>query len=987
MSDTPESRSRRPARRRSDVAPIARIASSRTKLRSRQDPGNLLDGCERLHAEVVCDSVYLTQLIPLLRRRADCSDEPVTLPTYELDRLCAFLGDLPLQARRWGHLVAVSHKEIAGVAAANGAIRSVVDVELARVERGRRDVRRRGGRVPKVQLVPSEAAIGRISKELERQQSAAVAAPTPLSHMVAPDVKGAADRAIGAITDLVESALDALPFPLPIEARPRVGFLAVYRQDWCSVGYQRGRLIRSIPLTADSRTQINVKSWEIRRDRRETIEAVERDISTEIVGDEKWSHATTKQLSAELNQQIDANAKVTGEIPVKGATVGAEAGAGSTTSGSVAGSIVDTEERVHQATVKSADTLRKKTSSTVETNDEFGFESTTTETIVNPNKCNSLTYHFFEIDERYEVSTVLDEIAPVVMVPLPSPTFDAEWLLCHECLIRPHLPCATFYAGFDAARTVSARAKLGEFLGDLDAPAVQQAADASLAAMADVLAIYRSLRDAGLGLVPDPNADGGLLGEALDTFVTWGSQVLEAAGDVVEGAAEVIGDGVDAAGEIVEDVVEGVGDIVEGAVDVIGGVFGLASMRVGAPLPLGAQAMTVTGQPGGIGSAIWWKIAEIAAPELGSALAQLEGSYTQLASMPAGPGRTAALASAIQSFFTSLGDVDEVFTKIAAGLAVVGGVIAASAIAGPLLALPFLVAGGMGTAAAMAIVGVAVVASLTTLAMSIIAAYATDPDIDLVPDDNGLKTGINHLFGVLQQLGHLSDMPTPPDSDDPAVTAEYQRALAEAKQRRNELAEAQVELDRLLCHVREHRHYYTEVFWRSLSSADLTDALAQVGIASHRVEPRIVGFHDGSAAFRVTDARWLGLSNVAIADALEELASRGLVDDVRQRSIIDLPTRGVTVEPELGQCDACDEFVHRHRAHDLDLKSEEVARARLETQRITARLNSGLLGDPSPFDGADSLDVSVDAGSLALDAAPASGGDVAVDASSDTDGG
>jgi len=65
----------------------------------------------------------------------------------------------------------------------------------------------------------------------------------------------------------------------------------------------------------------------------------------------------------------------------------------------------------------------------------------------------------------------------------------------------------------------------------------------------------------------------------------------------------------------------------------------------------------------------------------------------------------------------------------------------------------------------------------------------------------------------------------------------------------------------------------------------------------------------------------------------------------------------VTVEPELGQCTATDDFVAFHRQQDMALKSEEVRQAELETQRLQERLNLRLLGDPTPFEGAASVRV------------------------------
>lgn len=235
---------------------------------------------------------------------------------------------------------------------------------------------------------------------------------------------------------------------------------------------------------------------------------------------------------------------------------------------------------------------------------------------------------------------------------------------------------------------------------------------------------------------------------------------------------------------------------------------------------------------------------------------------------------------------------------------------------------------------------------------------ASDQGIDIVPDDEGLKSAIGGVYGLFQQLGQAGDLPAPPQSDDPADTAAYQQELQEAKRRRTEMAEAQVELDRLICHMSENRTHYAQLYWSSISSADLERILhSEFNIPPHFVEPKIVGFDGAYAAFRVTNLKWLKLSGINVERTMRELADSGLFENVRQTAEIEMPTRGLTVEPELGTCDACDEFVHFHREQDKLLKAEEVEQARLETQRLQERINRGLLGDPTPFEGAASVSV------------------------------
>jgi hypothetical protein len=921
--------------------------------------------CEQLQVKVACDTVYLTQIVPLFRRqKGTCNYRPVSMPSYEFSKLCWLYRNpkgLPSLVRPF--LLGLDKKTRDARVPYLAIAAELIELDrkqerelrrhkrLLRVERSPdedQDARAPHARIPL--LVPGDerdALIARASKRMNARLAAqpqfATAGPPAMMRPVGPGQKIPFDG--------FRHLVSRLPARQPDEAKPTIGFELVYRQDWCSQGYRRGRLVRSIPLTADGRVEISIKSWSIRKDRREHNESVENDISTEIVGDEKWSHATTKQVSAELNQTIDANLKAKGDVPIQGVTVGAEGGVGSSTSGTLSSSITDTEERIHQATVKSSDTLRKKTSSAIETAEESGFETTIKETIVNPNKCNSLTYHFYEVTELYDVTTKIAEVHPVVLVPLTLPEVTPDWLLCHECLLRRHLPCETYYAGFVAAKTVLARGLLGEFLGDLGSPEVQQAADATLQAVEAVIDTYLTLSNATISLAASDTGDGNVLEQAWSDFETAVGEFGAGLEDLVTGAGEAVGD-------FVEDVVENAEEIAEAAggffTSVGESLFGQARMAGARPL---ARSLSFT--PGGVGSHIWWQVAKISAPELETSLSGLAAAHEQIAAMPAGAARVNALGGALKTFFATLGDVDAVFSKIDTGLAVVAAALAASTFGGAAIVITFVGATGIIAAPiTLALLGGAAVLALGEFAVAIIGMLVGDSSLDIVPDDAGLKAAIGALYGSTQQLGQAADLPQPPKSDDPGMFAAYQQELLEAKQRRRELAEAQVELARLTCHIKENISYYGQVYWLSLPAADLERQLQAVfALPPHRIEPRIVGFSGSRAAFRVRSPAWLGITGIDVARTIRELREDRLLNEARQRTDIAMPSRGMVVEPELGHCDGCDEFVHFHRAQDMELKLAEVAQARLETQRLQERLNRGLLGDPTPFEGAASVKV------------------------------
>ena len=256
-------------------------------------------------------------------------------------------------------------------------------------------------------------------------------------------------------------------------------------------GYARGQLVRSIPLTPNETLDIVTKIWDKRTERRQVVEAIENDVSSEYVGDEKWSLATRKELTATLNGSVNGNATQHSDISlpleVVDVSAGSSVGIGGDLGGSLSGTIGETTEHITQETIKAANRLKTTVTSTVEIVSEIGNEVTRTQKISNPNRCHSISYHFFEITERHSVRTKAVSAAPYLLVPLDHPVITYEWVLCHECELKALLPCEVYYQGFAAAKLLRAREQLGQFLGSLDSPAINEAATSLVTLLADIV--------------------------------------------------------------------------------------------------------------------------------------------------------------------------------------------------------------------------------------------------------------------------------------------------------------------------------------------------------------------------------------------------------------------------------------------------------------------------------------------------------------------
>lgn len=145
--------------------------------------------------------------------------------------------------------------------------------------------------------------------------------------------------------------------------------------------------------------------------------------------------------------------------------------------------------------------------------------------------------------------------------------------------------------------------------------------------------------------------------------------------------------------------------------------------------------------------------------------------------------------------------------------------------------------------------------------------------------------------------------------------------------------------------------YYHQEILKAMPEAELVNKLTgQFNIPRHAVEFKISGFVEHRAAFRVLDLEWLQQSGLDFEQAAMEAERIRQSLPEPESQCITMPTRGMTVEPVLGECCACDDFIKQHRDKDLLLKDAEVLSAQLENQRLEKRLAAGLLGDPTPFE-------------------------------------
>lgn len=300
--------------------------------------------------------------------------------------------------------------------------------------------------------------------------------------------------------------------------RPNDPYWAVgveYEQRYECQGAHRGRLLGTVPLGLYPATkEITVRSWEKRVEHRVLTESLEEARTTDISGTERWTLAAKKQFVRDTNSTFNPSATLNSvTIPASSTpvTVGGALGMSGQMSSGTHNVVDQGSEFIQEATLKASQSIKTARTVTVETTTETGREETGHETLANPNRCNTLTYFYYEVVEDYRITVRPRTVDLFLFVPLPfAVDITPEWLVDQECLLRPLMPCEQIAKGFDAARQLltlkrarelrEARGGSGEGSGG-DTGSNGNGADTDLqkviAAGDAVIATYQQLSGAG----------------------------------------------------------------------------------------------------------------------------------------------------------------------------------------------------------------------------------------------------------------------------------------------------------------------------------------------------------------------------------------------------------------------------------------------------------------------------------------------------------
>jgi hypothetical protein len=210
------------------------------------------------------------------------------------------------------------------------------------------------------------------------------------------------------------------------------GLMVTYRQKWQPLTYQVGELVKSLTLAPKETRKITSRRV-LRKDRAvkelEENQRMRRDETSDTMRDEAEIVA-----KAQNKTNFSLTAKGSYDIGI--------ADGDSTTSFTrdAESSSAEVKKAFREAVLKAAQEFKSERKLEVDTKVSSEEEQTEVSEIVNPNDELTVTYLFYELQRRYQVSESLHRLSPVVMVAMevPNPNREAidKIMLAHAWIIN-----------------------------------------------------------------------------------------------------------------------------------------------------------------------------------------------------------------------------------------------------------------------------------------------------------------------------------------------------------------------------------------------------------------------------------------------------------------------------------------------------------------------------------------------------------------------
>lgn len=265
---------------------------------------------------------------------------------------------------------------------------------------------------------------------------------------------GRAERLIG---ELKHALSEPYQFDVFSEGSYNFGVLTTYRQRWRPLNYQAGDLAGTLPLAPNEKRSYSVTRKVARTSKRaqESVFATERMRET----------AAQSRAESEITDTVKRNltASVATEATVKLGEFLSFTG-GTTLNTEASNDSQRVKKALKEHTDKAAQKYRDENKVTVSVEESYEASTTESREITNPNNEITVTYLFYELQRRYEVSERFHDLEPVILVacdmPRPDEIIEAwllkyDWIIAKALLDRSFLPALSYLSQTFAGDEVS----------------------------------------------------------------------------------------------------------------------------------------------------------------------------------------------------------------------------------------------------------------------------------------------------------------------------------------------------------------------------------------------------------------------------------------------------------------------------------------------------------------------------------------------------
>jgi len=215
----------------------------------------------------------------------------------------------------------------------------------------------------------------------------------------------------GWLLDDLKNALNEKPrFTIFKEGHINYGILISYRQKWVPLNYQVGDLVKSIPLSPKEVRKVNIKKV-VKKDN------VTKSMENNLRSSQEEENTTGRTESEIVQKAQNGNSfGASASFSRWGITASADYKSDASKSSD------SVKKEFREAIKKAAQEFKDEHKLEIETKESFDNEYSESTDITNPNDELTVTYLFYELQRRFQVSEKLHKVTPIVLVPMPMPT-------------------------------------------------------------------------------------------------------------------------------------------------------------------------------------------------------------------------------------------------------------------------------------------------------------------------------------------------------------------------------------------------------------------------------------------------------------------------------------------------------------------------------------------------------------------------------------